>query len=167
MWCCWNRLRRIQKQANGRVRLVLHGTNGFPDELTRECIDAGISKINVNKLVLSDYNQHLKTYASSLPQTQLIEEGTAEVVKMQEHQMRVCRSAGRCWDVVRWVLLSSETRVAVSVAPLINGDPQMEAIERIGSHCSPEWRWAFGNKMTFPMTGDRNEGELFPLEFEM
>ena len=55
-----HRLQRIKKQANGRVRLVIHGTNGFSDELTQQCVAAGISKINVNKLVLGDYNAHLK-----------------------------------------------------------------------------------------------------------
>ena len=89
------RLERINKQARGRVRLVLHGTNGFPDELTQRCISMGISKINVNRLVLDDYNTHLHENASKLPQTQLIEQGTREVVSMQEHQMKVCGSAGR------------------------------------------------------------------------
>lgn len=89
------RLQRIRKQAAGRVRLVLHGTNGFPDELTGQCIAAGISKINVNKLVLADYNRHLQICAATLPQTQLIEEGTVQVAKMQEYQMKVCLSAGK------------------------------------------------------------------------
>jgi fructose-bisphosphate aldolase class II len=68
-------LEAIRKQAAGRVRIVLHGTNGFPDEITQRCIAAGVSKINVNKLVLDDYNTHLKANASTLPQTQLIDEG--------------------------------------------------------------------------------------------
>lgn len=74
---------------------MLHGTNGFPDDLTQQCIAAGVSKINVNKLVLDDYNTHLKSKASSLPQTQLIDEGIAHVVRMQKHQMAVVGSAGR------------------------------------------------------------------------
>lgn len=89
------RLQRIRKQVAGRVRLVLHGTNGFPDELIRQCIAAGISKVNVNKLVLADYNRHLQICAATLPQTQLIEEGTVQVAKMQEHQMKVCLCAGK------------------------------------------------------------------------
>lgn len=77
------------------MRIVMHGTNGFPDELTRRCISSGVSKINVNKLVLEDYNNHLSSQASSLPQTKLIDEGTELVMRMQEHQMRVCGSAGQ------------------------------------------------------------------------
>lgn len=89
------RLRSIHKQVRGRLRIVLHGTNGFPDELTRKCIATGVSKINVNKLVLDDYNKHLTSQASVLPQTKLIDEGTELVVKMQEHQMLVVGSAGK------------------------------------------------------------------------
>lgn len=74
---------------------MLHGTNGFEDDLVRECVAAGVSKININKLVLEDYNEHLKASAASLPQTKLIDEGTEHVVRLQEHQMIVAGSAGK------------------------------------------------------------------------
>jgi fructose/tagatose bisphosphate aldolase len=90
-----NRLEAIRKQVAGRVRIVLHGTNGFADEVTQRCIAGGVSKINVNKLVLEDYNSHLKSHASKLPQTQLIDEGVRHVVRMQEYQMDVCGSSGK------------------------------------------------------------------------
>lgn len=90
-----NRLEAIRKQVAGRVRIVLHGTNGFPDEVTQRCIAGGVSKINVNKLVLEDYNSHLRSQASKLPQTQLIDEGVQHVVRLQNHQMDACGSTGR------------------------------------------------------------------------
>jgi fructose-bisphosphate aldolase class II len=90
-----NRLEAIRKQVAGRVRIVLHGTNGFADEVTQRCIAGGVSKINVNKLVLEDYNSHLRAQASKLPQTALIDEGVRLVVSMQERQMDVCGSTGR------------------------------------------------------------------------
>jgi fructose-bisphosphate aldolase class II len=90
-----NRLEAIRKQVAGRVRIVLHGTNGFADEVTQRCIAGGVSKINVNKLVLEDYNSHLRARASKLPQTALIDEGVRLVVSMQEHQMDVCGSTGK------------------------------------------------------------------------
>lgn len=74
---------------------MLHGTNGFAGEVTRKCIAAGVSKINVNKLVLDDYNTHLKTMASTLPQTRLIDEGVQHVVRQQGYQMDVCGSTGQ------------------------------------------------------------------------
>jgi fructose-bisphosphate aldolase class II len=89
------RLEAIRKQAAGRVRIVLHGTNGFADEITQRCIAAGVSKINVNKLVLDDYNTHLKGSASRLPQTQLIDEGIQSVIRLQANQMNVSGSTGR------------------------------------------------------------------------
>jgi fructose-bisphosphate aldolase class II len=89
------RLEAIRAQVAGRVRIVLHGTNGFADEVTQRCIAGGVSKINVNKLVLEDYNSHLKACASKLPQTVLIDEGVRHVVRMQEYQMDVCGSSGR------------------------------------------------------------------------
>jgi fructose-bisphosphate aldolase class II len=79
----------------GRVRIVLHGTNGFADSVTQRCISTGVSKINVNKLVLDEYNIHLKARASQLPQTQLIDEGIQHVIRLQKHQMDVAGSTGR------------------------------------------------------------------------
>jgi fructose-bisphosphate aldolase class II len=90
-----NRLEAIRKQVAGRVRIVLHGTNGFADEVTQRCIAGGVSKINVNKLVLGDYNSHVKAQANKLPQTVFIDEGVKLVVSMQEHQMDACGSTGR------------------------------------------------------------------------
>lgn len=77
------------------MRIVLHGTNGFADEVTQRCISAGVSKININKLVLDNYNHHLKAQASKLPQTRLIDEGIEHVVRLQNHQMDACGSTGR------------------------------------------------------------------------
>lgn len=75
------------------MRIVLHGTNGFEDQLTQKCIAHGVSKINVNKLVLEDYNEHLKCNSGSMVLTKLMEEGVRHVVRMQEHQMDVAWSS--------------------------------------------------------------------------
>lgn len=77
------------------MRIVLHGTNGFADEITQSCISKGVSKINVNRLVLDDYNKHLKSEANNLAQTQLIEEGIEHTMRLQEYQMDVCGSTGK------------------------------------------------------------------------
>lgn len=90
-----NRLRKIRELADGRVRLVLHGTNGFKDEVTQQCIKAGVSKININKLVLEDYNNHIKHKSSSMILTQLMEEGIKLVTVAQEHQMDASWSTGK------------------------------------------------------------------------
>jgi fructose-bisphosphate aldolase class II len=74
---------------------VLHGTNGFRDELTRACIEYGVSKINVNKLVLEDWNEHFRKNSQSTLLTKFMEEGVECVVRMQKHQMDVCGSTGK------------------------------------------------------------------------
>ncbi|KAF2762764.1 fructose-bisphosphate aldolase [Pseudovirgaria hyperparasitica] len=91
----FDRLDALRKHAAGRVRIVLHGTNSFSEETMRECIRHGVTKVNVNKLVLDDYHSHLQLNASKLSLTQLIEEGIKETVKLLEWQMDVCWSTGK------------------------------------------------------------------------
>ena len=55
----------------------------------------GVTKINVNELVLEEYNEHLGANAHLLPQTKLIHEGTELVVKLQQHHITVAWSAGK------------------------------------------------------------------------
>lgn len=61
----------------------------------KKCIKGGVSKVNVNKLILDDYLEHLKKNASKLPLTTLIEEGVKEVQRLMEWQMDVCGSTGK------------------------------------------------------------------------
>lgn len=77
------------------VRVVLHGTNDFPEDIMTKCINGGVSKINVNKLVLDDYNEYLKAAAASTPLTKLMEDGVEKVVKLTELWMHRCGSAGK------------------------------------------------------------------------
>ncbi|TDZ15569.1 hypothetical protein Cob_v011522 [Colletotrichum orbiculare MAFF 240422] len=46
--------------AAGRVGIVLHETNDFPEDLMQKCIRGAVSKVNVNNLVLNRYLAHLK-----------------------------------------------------------------------------------------------------------
>lgn len=89
------RLEDIRKAVDGRVKIVLHGTNDFSEEIMQRCIKGGVSKVNVNKLVLDDYLKHLKREASRLPLTQLMEEGMDKVVRLMEWQFDVCGSTGK------------------------------------------------------------------------
>lgn len=84
----------IQKKVDGRVRIVLHGTNDFPETIMTRCIRGGVSKVNVNKLVLDDYLVHLKTRAAAASLTTSMEQGVAAVRGLMEWQMDVCRSSG-------------------------------------------------------------------------
>lgn len=89
------RFEQIRAQVGGRVRLVLHGTNGFAPELMKKCIAAGVSKINVNRLVLDDYYTHLRSKVSNMTHTNLMEEGVKKVINQTIEWMEVCGSAGK------------------------------------------------------------------------
>ncbi|THW42689.1 aldolase [Aureobasidium pullulans] len=89
------RLEAIKKQANGRVRIVAHGTNEWPDDVTQRVIQAGVSKINVNRLVLDDYLKHFRANAAKMPLTKLIDEGIQHTTRQQEEQMNVAWSTGK------------------------------------------------------------------------
>ncbi|PQE22207.1 fructose-bisphosphate aldolase protein [Rutstroemia sp. NJR-2017a WRK4] len=89
------RLRKIRSQLHGNVRTVLHGTNGFKPELMKTCIAEGVSKINVNRLVLDDYFEHLHANAGKMPHTTLMEQGVEKVVNQTIEWMEICGSAGK------------------------------------------------------------------------
>ncbi|KAI1084582.1 ketose-bisphosphate aldolase [Whalleya microplaca] len=91
----YDRLEMIRKKVGGRVRIVLHGTNAFPNDVMKKCIQGGVSKVNVNKLVLDDYLMHLKEKAPTTSLTSLMEEGVREIQKLMEWQIDVCGSAGK------------------------------------------------------------------------
>jgi fructose-bisphosphate aldolase class II len=73
----------------------MHGTNGFPEDIMKECIKRGVSKVNVNKLVLDDYNDYYKANAATVPFTQLLEVSVEKARGLTEWQMDVCGSTGK------------------------------------------------------------------------
>ncbi|PMD50644.1 fructose-bisphosphate aldolase [Hyaloscypha bicolor E] len=97
----FERLREIRSKAQGRVRIALHGTNGFRLELMKKCISEGVAKVNVNKLVLDDYSEHLKANAGKFPQTKLMEQGVELVTKQTMQWMEICGSAGKAKSKAR------------------------------------------------------------------
>ncbi|KAL1871798.1 hypothetical protein Plec18167_006948 [Paecilomyces lecythidis] len=91
----FERLQKIRSQASGRVNLALHGTNGFSPELMKSCVAAGVTKINVNRLVLDDYYNHLRQNVGLMPHTELIEQGIQKVADLTVKWMEICGSAGK------------------------------------------------------------------------
>ena len=92
---CDSRLEKIRGLVAGRVRIVLHGTNDFPEDIMKRCISGGVSKVNVNKLVLSSYDTHLKENATRLSLTKLMEGGLKQAQSLAEWQMDVVGSTGK------------------------------------------------------------------------
>lgn len=91
----FERLSKVKENINKRVRIALHGTNGFSPELMRECIRAGASKINVNKDVLDESYTHLKATVGTKPYTAVMEEVGEKVVEQTVYWMEVIGSAGQ------------------------------------------------------------------------
>ncbi|KAK5136101.1 hypothetical protein LTR08_004151 [Meristemomyces frigidus] len=84
----YDRLASIQKKAQeGKVQIVLHGTNEFPPEIMAKCIERGVTRVNVNKLVLSDYNAYVAEHTGKVPLTELLERGTELIQKQCEEWM--------------------------------------------------------------------------------
>lgn len=79
---------------NGRVRLVLHGTNDFSPELTQACIKAGVTKVNVNKLVLDPWHDNLHSKATR-PLTELMETGIQVLAEEVQRWMDIVGSSGK------------------------------------------------------------------------
>lgn len=88
------RLRGIFDALKGRTRLVLHGTNDFPPELILAGIEAGVTKFNVNKLLLKPWHDFLRANVN-LPLTQLMEEGIDVLAKETERWMDIMGSSGK------------------------------------------------------------------------
>jgi fructose-bisphosphate aldolase class II len=61
----------------------------------KTCIAEGVSKINVNRLVLDDYFEHLHANAGKMPHTTLMEQGVEKVVNQTIEWMEICGSAGK------------------------------------------------------------------------
>ncbi len=89
------RFQNVRIQANGRINLALHGTNGFAWDLMKRCVAAGVTKINVNRLVLDDYYDHLQANVDKMPHTKLIEKGIQKVADLTVKWMEISGSAGK------------------------------------------------------------------------
>jgi hypothetical protein len=59
----FDRLRKVDEQVQGRECLVLHGTNSFAPELIEQCVASAVTKVNVNRLLLEVWSQHLRQHA--------------------------------------------------------------------------------------------------------
>ncbi|GLI80739.1 hypothetical protein PoHVEF18_009096 [Penicillium ochrochloron] len=89
-----DRLHGVFKALNGRARLVLHGTNDFDPSLTRDCIKAGVTKVNVNKLILDGWHDNLRANARR-PLTELMDTGIEVLTKETERWMDIVGSSGK------------------------------------------------------------------------
>lgn len=89
------RLEKIRQATKGKATLVLHGTNTFPDATMQGCIKGGMTRCNVNELVLYNYNKYVAENTGKVPLTELMGEGTRLIQEQIEYQMDVMGSSGK------------------------------------------------------------------------
>ncbi|TKA76080.1 hypothetical protein B0A49_03009 [Cryomyces minteri] len=89
------RLDSIHRKAKGQVQIVLHGTNEFPPDILQKCIKSGVTRINVNKLVLHKYNAYVEENTGKVPLTELMEKGTQLIQGLIEEHMDNIGSTGK------------------------------------------------------------------------
>ena len=89
------RLDQIQKKSDGKVRVVLHGTNGFPPDIMRNCFQLGVTRVIVNKLVMDPYFEYAEKNTGKKPLTALMNEGTDLIQKACEEWMDIIGSSGK------------------------------------------------------------------------
>jgi len=93
------RLQGIRETTKGKVTLVMHGTNEFTDDIFRQCVAAGMTRLNVNQIVLWKYEQYVREKAGRTPLTDFMEEGTKLIQDRIEWMMDAVGSTGRAGDV--------------------------------------------------------------------
>ncbi|KAI0596135.1 ketose-bisphosphate aldolase [Biscogniauxia sp. FL1348] len=90
----YDRLEAVNRAVGDRVRLVLHGADPFDEHIFRRCIDAGVTKVNINK----GMNKHYAAVQDEMrgkPLTAVIEAGTERMQKAIEQYMHWLGSAGK------------------------------------------------------------------------
>ncbi|OJD15356.1 hypothetical protein AJ78_04401 [Emergomyces pasteurianus Ep9510] len=91
----YERLRRINEAVGDKVRLVLHGADPFTKEIFDRCIECGVSKVNVNKVINNEYVRVQREKAGKVPITVLHEEVTTAMERAIEGVMDMLGSTGK------------------------------------------------------------------------
>lgn len=74
---------------------MLHGTNEFEGSHFRECVKHGMTRCNVNDVVLCSYNRYVRENTGKVPLTELMEEGTKLIQERCEWLMDQLGSSNR------------------------------------------------------------------------
>ncbi|KAK1922895.1 ketose-bisphosphate aldolase [Papiliotrema laurentii] len=88
-------LETLSKQFKGRIPICAHGTDELPEELFREMIRRGVSKINVNSWCRDPYVENLAEGLKNKPFPEAIEDATEVFAKKCEWFFHLFGSAGK------------------------------------------------------------------------
>ena len=96
-WLEFERLEKVREVVQGKVKIVLHGTNAFDQSLFQQCVKAGVSKINVNKQVIDPWKEMMNKRHEKgfLPITTLMEDSMDIFQREVERLMDECGSSGK------------------------------------------------------------------------
>ena len=89
------RLEGIRKASKGKVLLVMHGTNEFTAEIFTQCVEAGMTRLNVNQAVLWKYEDYTREKAGRIPATEYMENATQIIQERIEWMMDAVKSTGK------------------------------------------------------------------------
>lgn len=89
------RLRAVQRAVSGKASLVLHGSGQFTQSIYRECIEAGISKINVNVQLVQPWADMMHARKHFTPLTSLIEDSIGIFQQQVAELMEMVGSVGK------------------------------------------------------------------------
>ena len=92
----YERLKGINEAARGKVQLVMHGTNEFTEEILKRCVAAGMTRLNVNDLVVHRYQDWVSNgEAGKLALVDRMEKGTSLIKERIEWLMDTIGSSGK------------------------------------------------------------------------
>lgn len=91
----YDRLESIRKTVGEKVQLVLHGADPFTEEIFHKCIEHGVSKVNLNKVLNREFIETWKERAGKAPLTTVIEEATDAMQRAVEKSMDMLGSTGK------------------------------------------------------------------------
>ncbi|KAF2110115.1 putative fructose-bisphosphate aldolase [Lophiotrema nucula] len=91
----YDRLQRLFDAVGDKVRFVLHGADPFTKEIFGKCIGAGVSKININKVLNNPCQKVWAEKAGKAAFTSVIEEATSEMQKAVEGCCDMLGSTGK------------------------------------------------------------------------
>lgn len=89
----YERLSKVNEAVGKDVRLVLHGTDGFDKGIYARCIEAGITKVNINGVLNKRYLQLQRE--AGLGVTETMEKGTDVMQEAIEECMDMLGSSGK------------------------------------------------------------------------
>lgn len=81
--------------ADNGIRLCLHGTNDFTPDIIHQSIEAGMSKINVNKLVLDTHLKYFQTMSGQVSYTDLLDKSNDLLVERMCYWLDVFESTNK------------------------------------------------------------------------